>query len=388
MINIDQLLKKPVETLLVVFFNTVQNNEGNFEIQSNYRQTKFLKITNSSYRQTATQLSKKYGLDFKYNNSAAIAAIIENNRKLNLEEFFSVIYEAILPKLNKLSSNLSLDVEFALALFILRGSADFNHGFYSVDLKNLTYSYFDNFFKLLLSTDDLLSRLNLNFRELQPQFVTGKNLRNTQVRINLKWFYDNVVRQFSHINQYKTKVLEKNIKILGEIRKYRSFEDRLIFYRQSVLGRKLKQQEINSLRRELEFSQKIEPTKDNKFLIRNQKIVSYAREIFDDVCVGCGDHYNIADRSFKMPKDDRYYFEINHIIAYSNDSSTVDVLDNLVKLCPTCHRALTPGRAYESLQKSIIKKMINSRIEVKRFIKSMMAGRSLSLVDYVYSKLK
>ena len=38
-------------------------------------------------------------------------------------------------------------------------------------------------------------------------------------------------------------VLSKNNKKLGEVRKYSSFEDRLIFYRQSIIGRKLKEKE-------------------------------------------------------------------------------------------------------------------------------------------------
>lgn len=388
MINIDQLLQKPVETLFAAFFNTVQNKENNFEIQSNYRQTKFCKIGNNSHKQTAVQLSHKYGLDFQHTNGTIIIATIENDKNLNLDEFFNVVYEKILFKLNKLPSDYSLDVEIALALFIFRGSADFNRGLYAVDLKNITPSYFDNLFKLLLSSDELLSRLNLNFRELQPQFVAGTNLRNTQVRINLKWFYDNVIQLFGHVNKYKADVLKENITMLGEVQKYCSFEERLIFYRQSVLGRELTQQEVNTLRQELEFSLQVEQTSDNAFIIRNQKIVSYARETFDDVCVGCGDRYNITDRSFKMPRNDRYYFEINHVIAYANDSNTVDVLDNLVKLCPTCHRALTPGRAYSTLQKSIIEKMINSRVEVDHFVKSMMPNTFLSPIDYVYSMLK
>ena len=32
-----------------------------------------------------------------------------------------------------------------------------------------------------------------------------------------------------------------------------------------------------------------------------------------------------------------------------------DILENLVKLCPACHRALTPNRAEESYQKKLLK---------------------------------
>lgn len=277
----------------------------------------------------------------------------------------------------------------ALALFVFRGSADFTMGFYAVDLKNPTQRYVDNFFKLLLSTDDLMSRLNLNFRELQPQFISGKALRNTQIRVNLKWYYDNVVR-VENLNEYKTSLLVKNIRNLGEIRAYGGFESRLVTYQESILGRSLTKFEIDIIRSNLEFTKReIEETPDNKFGIRNQKIVAYAREIFEDICVGCGDKYRIEDRSFKMPRNNRYYFEINHVVAYANDSKAVDVLDNLVKLCPTCHRALTPGRAYPDLQKEIIKKELASRPEVKRFVVSMMAKGSYDTPEeYVFKTLK
>lgn len=142
------------------------------------------------------------------------------------------------------------------------------------------------------------------------------------------------------------------------------------------------------MRQDLEFSQQIELKPENLFIIRNAKIVSYARKTFDDICVGCNDLYEIIDRSFKMRRNERFYFEINHVIPYASNSSVVDVLDNLVKLCPVCHRALTPGRAYEKLQKSIIKKMIESRKEVEQFVKLVMPPTFTSPVEYVYSVLK
>lgn len=388
MINIDQLLEKPIETLLAVFFNTNQNDDNNFEVKSNYKKSKFLQIPSNSHEQTTIQLSRKYGLDFQHINGTVIIATIVNNKNWNLDEFFNAVYETILFKLNRLPSNYLLDIEIALALFIFRGGVDFNRGLYSVDLRNITPSYIDNFFKLLLSSDQLLLLLNLNFRQLQPQFVARTNMRETQIRINLKWFYDNVIQNYNNINQYKTDILVENVSMLGEIRKSNGFYERLIFYRQSVLGHELTAEDVNNLRQELEFSLQIESIPDNRFIARNQKIASYARETFEDICVGCGDRYNIMDRSFKMPRNDRYYFEINHVIAYANDSSTVDVLDNLVKLCPTCHRALTPGRAHDILQKAIIEKMINSRVEVERFVKLMMPHTFLSPVEYVYSMLK
>lgn len=386
--NIDQLLQMPIETLFVAFFNAADEKDGNFEIQSRYRKTKFLPLPADSHKKTAQALTRKYRIDFVQINATTIAATVVNDKHISLDDFLNAIYEKIIVLLNKLPVNYPLDEEIALAMFLLRGSADFNRDLYALDLKNPTPRYVDNIFKLLLSSDSLIERLNLNFRELQPQFAAGERERNTQIRINLKWFYENVITRYPNINKYKTGVLRVNIRNLGEVHAYHTFEERLIFYRQKILGRELTQNEINALRQDLDFREPAEVATENKFSIRNQKIVAFARETFEDRCVGCGDQYDIKDRSFLMPRNNRYYFEVNHVIAYANDSEAVDVLDNLVKLCPVCHRALTPHRAFPELQRHIIENMLGSRPEVSKFVSSMMSADYKSPVDYVFDRLK
>lgn len=389
--NTDDLLKNAsLETLLAVFFNSTQKPNGNFAVQTNYRKgtSKYFDkiiLNPSSYQDTAKRLSKKYNLDFKQVSSTIVEAEIINERSYTLDEFTSAVYESILPKLTFATN---YDIELAKALFVFRGSPDFTLSFYSVDLKYPSEQYNDNLFKLLLSTDELLSRLNLNFRELQPDYVSGNVKRNTQIRINLKWYYENVAKT-EILNEFKYDVMTKNYTNLGEIRKPGSFEERWILYRQSILNRELSASEINSIRDSLNFSTtEAEEIPDNTFGVRNQKIVAYARETFDDVCVGCHHKYDISDRSFIMPRNNRYYFEVNHVIPYANDSKAVDVLDNLVKLCPVCHRALTPNRAFPELQKEIIKNELDSRPEVKQFVLSKMQNSTLSPVDYIYGLLK
>ncbi len=386
--NIDQLLQMPIETLFVAFFNAADEKDGNFEIQSRYGKTKFLPLPADSHKKTAQALTSKYGIDFVQINATTIAATVVNDKRISLDDFLNAIYEKIIVLLNKLPVNYQLDEEIALAMFLLRGSADFNHGLYALDLKKPTPRYVDNIFKLLLSSDSLIERLNLNFRELQPQFAAGERKRNTQIRINLKWFYNNVITRYPNINKYKTDILRANVSKLGEVHAYHTFEERLIFYRQKILGRELTQNEINALRQDLDFRDPAEVAIENKFSIRNQKIVAFARETFEDRCVGCGDQYDIKDRSFLMPRNNRYYFEVNHVIAYANDSEAVDVLDNLVKLCPACHRALTPHRAFPELQRHIIENMLGSRPEVSKFVSSMMSADYKSPVDYVFDRLK
>lgn len=376
-----------LDALMVIFFNCSQSNDGNFLVKSTYRETKFLPIENDSYCSTSLQLSSKYGLKFNVSGTT-LYAVIYNNERIALDDFLERVYRCILVQISNVALSYNLDREMALAMFLPRGSADFNRGYYSVDIKTDSPKYYDEMFKILLSSDELLSRLNLNFRELQHEYVIGKSKRNTQVRINLKWFYDNVISYYPHINQYKTKVLHQNIMNLGESTKYRSFEQRLIFYKQNVLCRDLSNAEINELRKSLDFTEQEIANSHSRFAIRNQKIVAYAREVFADECVGCKGEYNISTRTFRMPRNGRWYLEINHVIPYANDSKKVDVVDNLVKLCPACHRALTPNRAEESLQKHIIDKMLASRDEVIQFVKSMMPNPTLSPTDFVFSKLQ
>lgn len=386
--NIGQLLQMPIETLFVAFFNATDGQDGNFEIQSRYRVTKFLPLPADSHEKTAQALTRKYGIDFVQTNATTIVATVINDEHISLDDFLNAVYEKIIVLLNKLPANYPLDEEIALAMFLLRGSADFVDSWYAWDLKNPTLRYVNNVFKLLLSSNHLLERLNLNFRELQPQHVSGQRKRNTQIRINLKWFYDNVICNYPNINTYKTAVMRTKQADLGEQHLCHSFETRMLFYMNKILGRELSKNEINALRRDLEFREPIEETPENKFNVRNQKIVAFARETFADVCVGCGDQYDIKHRSFLMPRNNRYYFEVNHVIAYANDSDAVDVLDNLVKLCPVCHRALTPHRAYPELQKHIIENMLKSRPEVGKFVSSMMPADYRSPVDYVFDCLK
>lgn len=380
----NDILDMPIDTLLAAFFNA-EEKDGNFVIVSNYRATRYLAMIPESYKNTAMQLSKKYGLLFKQVGNTKIEATITNHNNYSLEDFRHLLYENILQKFFMMNAGTNIDKEIALALFIFRGSADFIYGFYSVDLKTPSLQFLNDTYKILLSSNDLINRLNLNFREFQPQYTQGIQ-RNTQVRINLKWFYDNVIVNYPEINNYKYAVLRCNYNKLGDTRRYNAFVERLTIYREDVIGRKLSESEKNKLRDDLNFE--ISNNDGEHIIGRNQKIVSFAREAFPDKCVGCCDHYNIADRSFIMPRNGRYYFEINHVIPYANDNKRVDVLDNLVKLCPTCHRALTPGRADESLQREIIHNMIESRPEVKQFVIAMESGLFATPEDYVFSVLR
>lgn len=373
MISLGDLLKKDLPTLALFFFNARPTLHGDFEIVGDWR-TQLAVTGDRKYEAAAKALSSKYGIQFEQVSNTRVAALVENNLGVSLGEALQYVYTKLTARIVGLTSDFELDLEIALALFMLRGSPDTNHHFYAVDFKlpsDRTDAYVENTLKLLMSTEDLFSRLNLNFRNLQPQFVAGTNLRNTQIRINLRWF-DNMTRQaLSVLNPYKFEVLANNEARLGETRTYPSFEQRIQVFRERVLGRQLTPDEVKSIRAELDFYQAEAIETGEPLARRNAQIIAFARETFPDSCVGCDGEYKILDRSFLMPRNKRPYLEVNHVVAWSSGSHVVDVIDNLVKLCPTCHRALTPNRAEESLQRKIIGRMLSSRSEVLAFVSGL-----------------
>ena len=113
----------------------------------------------------------------------------------------------------------------------------------------------DNLFKLSTNVSDL-RQLNLNFRELQEQFITGENERNTQFRINLRYFYDNFSDDLATINIFKSNILKHNanlIKTKNIAQESQTFIERLNFYRDNVLNQTKTQHEIEQLRKNLGF---------------------------------------------------------------------------------------------------------------------------------------
>lgn len=392
MATVEEILASPFETLLVTFFNSTLDRRGNIVVTSNWKTQLGVNLGGTAdrkYIETAQELSRKYKITFERKSKVEIAVSIENPSNVTLEKFQEMLYLSIIEAIPNLPSDFPLDEELALALFLLRGSPDTKFGYYSVDVKRPTAGYIVNIEKILMSSEDLWSRLNFNFRGLQPQYTAGQVLRNSQIRVNLKWFFDKVMVHNPTLNQYKYQVLVQKKSDLGEIRQFHSFEKRMKFYRARMLGRELSPKEIENLRKELLFREEIAfEDRDTPFNIRNQRIISLARETFEDICVGCAGIYPIHHRTFLMPRNNRYYLEVNHVVPFASESKAVDVLDNLVKLCPTCHRALAPHRAEEKLQREIIEKMIVSRPEVSAFVGSRAKAVGQLPSDYIFANLK
>ena len=108
-----------------------------------------------------------------------------------------------------------------------------------------------------------------------------------------------------------------------------------------------------------------------------------------DECAACKNKYNIADRSFLLRKfPERYYTEIHHFVSVGKEKE-LDVIENLTKLCPTCHRALGRGKASKQYQKELIKNIINANEHNLEFASLIFESDDKDyLIQKVYENLK
>ena len=158
--------------------------------------------------------------------------------------------------------------------------------------------------------------------------------------------------------------------------------ERLGFYLNTIYGKNLSNYEIDKIRKDLEF----EEGKNDEFR-RDANIVKFMRIYAPDICAACKDIYDIKDRSF-LTRFNRYYTEIHHCISVGKDKE-LDVLENLVKLCPTCHRALGKGSSSAEYQKELIKRILNSNQQNLEFAKIIFASDDINiLVDKIQENLK
>lgn len=371
---------------LLVAFANAKPYRGGFVIESSYRQSKYspVDLTDDIYQENNQLLCDFTGLLFRLNGTKHQYFI---QTDLSSDEFFAKIYKCI--QIKRIQNQIA-DDDFSdlilLSFFALRGSPDLKLNFYSLDLPRQIVSsqYLDNLFKLLTNISDL-RQLNLNFRELQHQFISGENERNTQFRINLRYFYDRLAKDLLNINKFKANILFNNHQLIATksiAQESKTFIERLIFYKDKVLNQQNTEREIERLRKDLGFA--YNEIIDEK-VKRNQGIVQYVRAFFDDECACCKNTYPLENRTFKHRDSERFYLEVHHVISFSADH-TLDQIDNLVKVCPACHRALTKNRAEEAYQKQLIGEILINAPKAKEFCLNFTDESNC--VQFIYDRLR
>ena len=129
-------------------------------------------------------------------------------------------------------------------------------------------------------------------------------------------------------------------------------DERLNFYSTNVFDKNITQDDIKRMRSELNFD-------TTSKSVRNKALVEAIRYLTPDECVCCKNRYNIKDRSYINKNTGRYYFEIHHVISIGKNKE-LDDENNMVKLCPICHRALKRGSGTEEEQKSLIRDIFHN----------------------------
>lgn len=395
MITINELSSAPLSLLIFSYMNMTKEKPSYFEFSSSYKSSKAVVLTEEMIEENISALKNilqindnlclRIGKD--HNNATHYYRIEKNSDIDTKQKFFDYLYKLIqLQRVN--IDDETFKTTLLLNTFLPRGSIDLSRAYITVDIYRTNYisdknivntKYFSSLIQLLLSCVD--SRLlNLNFRELQEDFHNNNKKRNTQIRINKNWFFQTFTMEILNYNIYKYNILEKNHLFFDET-KLR--DNQTIFrsnsYLSNIAGKNLSANEIQILKTKYNFI-------SSDTSRRNTSIIKLAKLSLPEECICCKDEYSINDRTFKYRNSDMYYLEIHHVISFANNS--VDELDNLVKICPSCHRALSKNRAEEKYQKKLIKNILINDPKKYNYISIYIDGSLDEKVNYVYNLLK
>ncbi len=330
--------------------------------------------------------------------------ILENDLHLDENSFYKKLLNSLIDN-DFLTAPISMTPNqklFLSGFFESRGSIDTQRNFLTSDYFFHSPLEFKKFHYLIDFFNIPSEALNFNFRELQTEYEQGINQRNAQFRVYLNWYLHHI----GLFNPYKAQIAEHVFKT-ALIRerdngiyyklsylprtKYRgnSFTERTHFYLKNVYQQDLDDKSIEKLREQLGFIQKSEEFK------RDSKIINFYRIATPNVCNACCGDYDIKERSFiSLPlykitqNPDSYYTEIHHVISLGKNKE-LDVLENLAKLCPTCHRALKKGSSEEGFQKRLIENILNRNKDNLEFAQLRFETDDLpTLIDKIYESLK
>jgi|GEM_PF-694874 len=403
MITVNEILQKDhLLSLTIPFFNLASDEDDNyFFVRSVYRKSQECTPSEAEMSTNNRLLNDQSKLPFHNESSAKVGRHVLKIKKsaeiTNRQQFFDALYKQIqMKRLTEDPKNFERDL--IISLFALRGSIDPKFNYFAVDVlkENQSKEYLFQLFNLLTSISDI-KQLNLNFRELQEQYVTGKVRRNTQIRVNLRWFYDRYRHDLETLNIYKYRILETHHGLIKTFNTQQTlkpqFIERMMFYIDTVYESLSKQRHISIMKGKVEEYRSIldfsDPMENQEMFRRSHSIRQLAVALLPDECVGCKDDYPLEKRTFKYRDSDRYYLEIHHVIPFSTDKSG-DQLENLVKLCPACHRALTKGRAEEEYQKQLIRNILNHSLTASHYVGLLMEQpyTEEDKIDFIYEKLQ
>ncbi|GAA7807602.1 hypothetical protein JP0180_08760 [Helicobacter pylori] len=326
--------------------------------------------------------------------------ILENDLQLDEHSFYKKLLNSLIDNdfFNRSRSMTENQRLFLSGFFESRGSIDTQRNFLTLDYFFHSPLEFKKFHYLIDFFNIPNEALNFNFRELQPEYAQGINQRNAQFRIYLNWYLYHI----GLFNPYKAQKAHHIIitRFCGVIyyqksnyptTEYRgnSFIERAHFYLKNVYQQDLDDKSIEKLREQLGWIQESEEFR------RDSKIINFYRISTPNVCSACCGDYDIKERSFislalyKITQNpNSYYTEIHHVISLGKNRE-LDVLANLAKLCPACHRALKKGASEEGFQKSLIENILNHNKDNMEFAQLRFETDDFpTLINRIYESLK
>jgi hypothetical protein len=320
--------------------------------------------------------------------------VLENDISITKESLYNKLYSKLLSTCEWIFDDKLNDdkKEFIRGFMELRGSIDITANYIPHDY------YADSTFELrkarmLIDYMNIPHYItNINFRELQHDYYAGIQKRNTQFRLNIWWYMENI----GVLNAYKAEIFatSRNLPLVEpkdgvfyfnniDIKNRTNInllDERLNFYFTNLIDRDPSAEEIEKLRIELGFD-------GASTSIRKSSLVELIKNYTPDECVCCKNKYNIADRSHINPKTGKYYFEVHHVISLGNNKE-LDDENNMVKLCPACHRALKRGSSSIEEQKSMIKEIFKNAPKTYTFAKYFLDSNDFEkIVDEVQKRL-
>lgn len=325
---------------------------------------------------------------------ADIVFSIENDLNLSKDSFFNKLNRKILNSEFIYENGLTDEKKMFIRGFSeLRGSIDKNRNLLSMDYMKNSQPETKRVRLLIDYFNVPVGVVNYNFREFQPDYQLGKK-RETQLRYNIFWYAQNI----GFINEYRIAAFKENfyyteVKKEGFVTYFicpqpiktdnTTFENRVAYYSHNVFDKKLTRGDITKFK-ELIGNTNVQ---DESFK-RDATIVNYVRYFTPDICVCCCDDYDITKRTHIEVATGKPHFEIHHMISVGKIKELDDV-DNLAKLCPSCHSSLRRGSADEKTQKTNIRKIFSHKQNILDFCKSYFDEQDEeNIVDLVWKALK
>ena len=437
--NINQLRDDITPTILGAFLRRTEFTEDNAFIFAyfSFRQSKFYMMEENEFKGELEDYCKNINLHSgKYAywqlNDGSIEKIsgkfvgvfiLNNDLKLNNDNDAHVnnFTEMLLNKIRRqpwfIDESLTKDRKDFLRGYFDTGCSYDGSNFMACDYYCKTKQ---DLFKLHKTLLDMESKLfPVYYGNFNTRLTKETKDKADQFRINVKYYW----KEIGSFSRYKAIVINKASKTFNgyspiflngiytfnvelkesstasAIKQQNKFFTNYRNFLQIGYGYRVEKQDsdesMNLYREYFSFDvkDKIEKTKKRSQKIRYEVLNEEA-----DECVCCKRRYNIKDRSYlqlrKIGKEiqQRYYFELHHAISLCNqnelENNVLDVNENLVKLCPTCHRCLTGKSGLKEDIYSLLHEMLHNSEKVLDFSKSYFnTDDEDKLVDDIYEYL-